>query len=57
MDLPIFAMLLDGAPVPEIADGLRSDESDADRRAQHVVRRLRPRQVEDYGSISPRRIA
>ena len=57
MDLPIFAMLLDGAPVPEIAEGMRSDEREADRRAQHIVRRLRPRQVEDYGSISPRRIA
>jgi DNA-binding NarL/FixJ family response regulator len=56
-DLPIFAMLLDGAPVPEIADGLRSDEREAARRAQHVVRRLRPRHAEDYGSISPRRIA
>jgi DNA-binding NarL/FixJ family response regulator len=42
-DLPIFAMLLDGAPVPTIAEGLRTDESDAARQAQRVVGRLRPR--------------
>ncbi len=42
-DLPIFAMLLDGAPVPTIAEGLRTDETDAARRAQRVVGRLRPR--------------
>ena len=42
-DLPIFAMLLDGAPVPMIAEGLRTDERGAARRAQKVVGRLRPR--------------
>ena len=42
-DLPIFAMLLDGAPVPTIAEGLRTDESEAARRAQKIVGRLRPR--------------
>jgi DNA-binding NarL/FixJ family response regulator len=42
-DLPIFAMLLDGAPVPTIAEGLRTDELEAARRAQTIVGRLRPR--------------
>jgi hypothetical protein len=43
MDVPIFAMLLDGASLPAIAEGLRSDEHEAARRADHVVGRLRPR--------------
>ena len=42
-DLPIFAMLLDGASVPTIAEGLRTDEREAARRAQTIVGRLRPR--------------
>ena len=42
-DLPIFAMLLDGAPVPTIAEDMRTDEGEAARRAQKVVGRLRPR--------------
>jgi DNA-binding NarL/FixJ family response regulator len=42
-DLPVFAMLLDGAPVPTIAEGLRTDEREAARRAQRIVGRLRPR--------------
>jgi DNA-binding NarL/FixJ family response regulator len=42
-DVPILAMLLDGASVPAIAEGLRSDEREAARRAEHVVGRLRPR--------------
>jgi DNA-binding NarL/FixJ family response regulator len=42
-DLPIFAMLLDGAPVPAIAEGLQTDERVAAHRAQKVVARLRPR--------------
>ena len=42
-DLPIFAMLLDGAPVPEIAEGLQTDEREAARRAKKIVARLRPR--------------
>jgi DNA-binding NarL/FixJ family response regulator len=42
-DLPVFAMLLDGAPVPEIAEGLQTDEDKAARRAQKIVARLRPR--------------
>ena len=42
-DLPIFAMLLDGASVPTIAEGLRTGEREAARRAQTIVRRLRPR--------------
>ena len=62
-DLPVFAMLLDGAPVPEIAEGLHTDERKAARRAQKIVARLRPRLdsgdalAEAQGSISPRRIA
>ena len=40
-DLPIFAMLLDGAPVPAIAEGLRTDEREAARRAQKIVARSR----------------
>jgi two-component system response regulator DevR len=42
-DLPIFAMLLDGAPVPEIAEELQTDEREAAHRAQKIVARLRPR--------------
>jgi DNA-binding NarL/FixJ family response regulator len=42
-DLPIFAMLLDGAPVPAIAEELQTDEREAAHRAQKVVARLRPR--------------
>jgi DNA-binding NarL/FixJ family response regulator len=58
-DLPVFAMLLDGATVTGIAAALRSDERDAVRRAHRVVERLRPRLRGDghYGSTSPRRIA
>ena len=42
-DLPIFAMLLDGAPVPAIAEELQTGEREAGHRAQKVVARLRPR--------------
>ena len=42
-DPPIFAMLLDGASVPTIAEGLRTGEREAARRAQTIVGRLRPR--------------
>jgi DNA-binding NarL/FixJ family response regulator len=58
-DLPLFAMLLDGASVSGIAAALRSDERDAARRAHRVVQRLRPRLSRDrhYGSTRPRRIA
>jgi two-component system response regulator DevR len=42
-DLPIFAMLLDGAPVPAIAEGLQTDEREVAHRAQKIVARLRPR--------------
>ena len=42
-DLPIFAMLLDGAPVPEIAAELQTDEREAAHRAKKIVARLRPR--------------
>jgi len=50
-DLPIFAMLLDGAPVPTIAEGLRTDEREAARRAQRVVGRLRPRLDEEASGV------
>jgi DNA-binding NarL/FixJ family response regulator len=58
-DLPLFAMLLDGAPVPVVAEGLRIDERQAARRAQKIVARLRPRldAGDGHGSIRPRRIA
>jgi DNA-binding NarL/FixJ family response regulator len=42
-DLPIFAMLLDGAPVPAIAAALQSDEPEAACRAKKIVASLRPR--------------
>jgi DNA-binding NarL/FixJ family response regulator len=42
-DLPIFAMLLDGAALPDIAEGLRSDNREAAWRADRIVRRLRPK--------------
>jgi DNA-binding NarL/FixJ family response regulator len=42
-DLPVLAMLLDGAPLATIAAGLRADERDAARRTQTIVGRLRPR--------------
>ncbi len=41
-DLPIFTMLLDGAALPAIAEGLQTDEREAARRTQRIVRRLRP---------------
>jgi DNA-binding NarL/FixJ family response regulator len=62
-DLPVFAMLLDDAPIPAIAEGLQTDEREAARRAQKIVARLRPRLdsgdtlADGHGSISPRRIA
>jgi DNA-binding NarL/FixJ family response regulator len=42
-DLPVFAMLLDREPLPSIAEALRVDVAEVDRRAQRVVGRLRPR--------------
>ena len=56
-DLPLFAMLIDGAPLPAIAEQLRTNEREASRRAQSIVRRLRPAHGDRHGSISPRRIA
>jgi len=41
-DLPIFAMLLDGEPVPAIAEALRSDPDEIAWRAQRIIGRLRP---------------
>lgn len=41
-DLPVLAMLLDGAPVDAIAQALRSDRTDVSWRAQRIVGRLRP---------------
>jgi DNA-binding NarL/FixJ family response regulator len=42
-DLPVFAMLLDGATVTDIAAAMRSDEAEAARRVRRVVERLKPR--------------
>ena len=42
-DLPVFELLLHGVPTTGLAALLASDERDTARRAQRVVRRLRPR--------------
>jgi DNA-binding NarL/FixJ family response regulator len=42
-DLPVFAMLLDREPLDSIAEALRTDRADVNRRAQRIVRRLRRR--------------
>ena len=42
-DLPVFAMLLDREPLDSIAEVLRVDHAEANRRAQRIVGRLRPR--------------
>jgi DNA-binding NarL/FixJ family response regulator len=42
-DLPVFAMLLDREPLDSIAEALRTDRADVNRRAQRVVGRLRRR--------------
>jgi len=42
-DLPVFAMLLDREPLDSIADVLRVDQAEVNRRAQRIVGRLRPR--------------
>jgi DNA-binding NarL/FixJ family response regulator len=41
-DLPLLAMLLDGAALPEIADGMRTDQRKAARRVHGLVQHLRP---------------
>jgi DNA-binding NarL/FixJ family response regulator len=41
-DLPLFTMLLDGAALPEIADGLHTDQRKAEQRVHRIVQRLRP---------------
>jgi two-component system response regulator DevR len=41
-DLPVLAMLLDGAPLDAIAHALRSDQAEVSWRAQRIVGRLRP---------------
>jgi DNA-binding NarL/FixJ family response regulator len=58
-DLPVFAMLLDGAPLAEIADGLLTDERRAARRVRELVGRIcsGAEPGEAQGSMSPRRIA
>ncbi len=48
-DLPIFAMLLDGKPLPAIAQTLRTDQLDIACRAGEIVERLRPRPTRDGG--------
>ena len=42
-DLPVLAMLLDGASLDAIAQALRSDPAEVSLRAQRIVGRLRPR--------------
>ncbi len=56
-DLPVFAMLLDRQGLGSIAEALRIDPAEANRRAQRVVGRLRPRtgRLEENG-IKPRRM-
>jgi DNA-binding NarL/FixJ family response regulator len=41
-DLPVFALLLDGEPLPAIAEALRCDPGEVAWRAQRIVGRLRP---------------
>jgi DNA-binding NarL/FixJ family response regulator len=41
-DLPVFAMLLDREPLDSIAQALRTDRAEINRRAQRIVGRLRP---------------
>jgi two-component system response regulator DevR len=58
-DLPVFSMLLDGAPVPEIAEGLLTDERRAARRVQELLARICSSDElgEAQGSMRPRRMA
>jgi two-component system, NarL family, response regulator DevR len=41
-DMPVLAMLLDGAPLDAIAQALRTDQAEVSWRAQRIVGRLRP---------------
>jgi two-component system response regulator DevR len=41
-DMPVLAMLLDGAPLDAIAHALRTDQAEVSWRAQRIVGRLRP---------------
>jgi DNA-binding NarL/FixJ family response regulator len=41
-DLPVLAMLLDGAPLDSIAHALRSERAEISWRAERIVGRLRP---------------
>jgi DNA-binding NarL/FixJ family response regulator len=43
LDLPILAMLLDGEPLPAIAETLNTDEREIAWRAEKLIGRLRPR--------------
>jgi DNA-binding NarL/FixJ family response regulator len=42
-DLPVFAMLLDGVPMADIAEALDRDEREAGRHVRRVLRRLQPK--------------
>jgi DNA-binding NarL/FixJ family response regulator len=42
-DLPVFAMLLDREPLHSIAQALRVEQGEVNRRAMRIVGRLRPR--------------
>jgi len=48
-ELPILAMLLDGEPLPAIAETLNTDENEIDWRAEKLIGRLRPRFTETNG--------
>jgi DNA-binding NarL/FixJ family response regulator len=50
-DLAVFAMLLDGEPYDAIAEALRIDQSEVNRRAQRIVGRLRPRRSVDLDDL------
>ena len=57
-DLPVFAMLLDREPLDSIADTLRVDPAEVNRRAQRIVGRLRPRPGRglDEGGVERREV-
>jgi DNA-binding NarL/FixJ family response regulator len=60
-DLPVFAMLLGGESLPDIAGALRTDTTEVAWRAQRIIGRLRPgkanrpdqRELESVGGRVP----
>jgi len=51
-DLAVFAMLLDGASAPAIAEALRTSQEEIHRRAQRIVGRLRPARSSSFGELA-----